>query len=77
MIVDCGEGSQTVQWLTDVALMLYDPDCMMVTGESKGARHGTTTIGLTDIIKSTLKDGDEIRVLLVEDIPEPKPTKRK
>lgn len=77
MRVDCGEGVQSIQWLTDVALFIYDPEGMISTGESKGAKFGANVLNTQDSIKSVLKDGDEIRVLLSEDIPEPKQTKRK
>lgn len=69
VIIDCDDGSQLLQWLADVALTLYNQSGMMTTGEAKGLRMGSTNLGMNEIVKSVLKDGSQVKVLLSEDIP--------
>jgi hypothetical protein len=66
--VSCGDGGQTIRWLAEVALLKYDPNYMMMTGEPKGVRgDNNTVLNMNEIIKNILQEGSHIWVLVGEE----------
>ena len=65
----CGNGSQKIRWLADVALHRYEHQLNQDPGLAKGMRfENGQYIGWDYIIKDTLEENIDIWVILKEDL---------
>jgi hypothetical protein len=63
--------------LAEVALLKYDQNYMMMTGEPKGVRgDNNTPLNMNELVKNILQEGSHIWVLVGEEAVDPNQKKK-
>merc|ERR1712032_1001613 len=68
--VSCGDGGQRISWLANVGIVRYDDKTKgMELGPPRGVRlKNGTSLNVDDVVCVRLTDGEEVWVLLKEDL---------
>merc|ERR1712046_337259 len=69
-VVSCGDGGQRVSWLANVGIVRYDEKTKgMELGAPRGVRlEDGTRLNMDDVICTRLRDGDNVWLILKEDL---------
>jgi hypothetical protein len=67
--IHCGEGSQKIRWLAEVACHRYDPNYLFELGPIADVKlKEGKLLNLDDTISATIPDGTHLYVQLMEDV---------